>query len=219
LRRLLAKSETWLQGFRRLRDSADEGLKSSLLTEMARSGVPSVRHNALYEFARWKGRAAAPLLMQVLRKEDEEGSLRALAARELGEVGAIEATDLLLQAFRSGGDTLPLESANSLLKLGVPGPAREVLETCARNYESPDSAVRRKAVDSASQIEHASTLPLLSRALRDSSGDVRIEAITAISYGFPSEGRVLLEPLTRDPNAEVAEAAREALEHLRDDVK
>jgi hypothetical protein len=217
IRKLLSQPETWLEGFRRLQRHPDRALQIALLRDMALHGEQeSVRHNAIYELATLQGREAAPLLMGVLRKEDEHESLRALSARKLGEIGAVEATDLLLQGFRAGKDELPIEAANALFKLGVPGPAGEYLERCAKAFESPDSGVRRRAVEEAGQVEQPSAVPLLIRALRDSSGDVRAEAVTQLSYTMSPEAAAHIEPLTRDPNPDVAAAARRGLETLKE---
>jgi HEAT repeat protein len=58
-------------------------------------------------------------------------------------------------------------------------------------------------------------MPFLTRALRDSNGDVRSEAVSALDDLDAPEIPSLLEPLLQDPFSDVREYAQDAIESYR----
>jgi HEAT repeat protein len=165
-----------------------------------------------------KGREVAEILESYLKKnpDSDDGSA---AARALGHVGDPGSLGPLNDALRSKNEEVRFASARSLWQLGFGAPMEEVLSTLRRQFESSDGGMRREAVERMLDLNPLASVPLFARALQDSNGDVRLAALQAFStFGGP-EYSPLVAPLTNDPNARVANLARELLEALKNDGK
>jgi HEAT repeat protein len=159
--------------------------------------------------------AAAPMLQQCLRSDADSG-VRLLAAQLLGQEHAQGNVEALLQAFQKDELDVRIYCAAALSSLGQPGPASQLIPHFVGMLDSPDGAVRRDAVESLNRLSCPQVLPLLTRALRDTNGDVRAEALNGL-WDFMETAPIasLVEPLLNDPVASVRNAAKEILDQAQ----
>jgi HEAT repeat protein len=206
----------WL-GVRALESLKDERLKRELLLVMLRCKEATFRWSALYRLKRQDEASTMEILRTFVRK-DPSAEVRMHAAGLLGEPGGEANIELLLQVFREDEQKVQVRAAASLNFLGQPGPMTELLPKLAAAQESPDAALRKEAAASIEQFRSPATLPHLTRALRDTSGDVRLVAARSLwELGGIGHREVipLLEGVAQDPVEEVREAVKVYLQKLK----
>jgi hypothetical protein len=191
----------------------DREFKLTLLKEALAGSDEQAVYNALYILRSMKGRDVAEIIESYLAAHlsHESGYVAAYSLGELGDPGSMA---VLNEAVRLGDDDVRLYSAAALFKMGYRAPADQMLADLARQFESSDGSLRRKAIDRIRQLAPGGAVPILARALKDLNGDVRIEAIQAFSVLGKQQYVALLQPLTNDPNPDVAKAAQGAIENL-----
>lgn len=190
-------------------------VKADLVRELLKCREPQIRQSALYHVLDTLGaEAAGPIIREHLRS-DPAAIVRETAASMLGGSDIPGAFESLLEAFQKDELRVQVAAAGSLVALDHPGPAAEVAQRLAPMLDHQDSAVRRKAVEMLAGLSTPSALPMLARALRDSSGDVRMQALNSF-YSIEDERRLpLVEPLLQDPVEDVRETARQLIESIK----
>jgi HEAT repeat protein len=193
----------------------DREFKLALLKEALAGSDEQAVYTAMYVLRTMKGRDVAGILEAYLAEHlsDEKGFVAAYSLGELGDPGSIAP---LNEALRSNHDDVRLYSAAALTKLGFRGPADQMLSDLARQFESSDGSLRRKAIERISVLSPEGGLPVLARALKDSNGDVRLQALHAFNALGKQEYVPLLQALTSDPNPEVARVAQQTIQILKE---
>jgi hypothetical protein len=171
-------------------------------------------HTAINLLSGMKGRDVAGLLESFLKTHPDKDQA-ANAACALGEVGDPASMQVLMDTLQSRNPQVRLWCAESLLGMGYSAPADDLIAEMDRQFESPDGAIRKKAIDTVSQFNRSGVLPLLTRALRDSNGDVRTAALIGFGNLRNPEYIPLLQPLLDDPIPEVAQQAKDYIEYLK----
>ena len=171
-------------------------------------------HTAISLLSGMKGRDVAELLESFLQTHPEKDQA-ANAACALGDVGDSTSMQVLMDTLRSRNSQVRLWCAESLLRMGYSAPADDLITEMDRQFESPDGAIRKKAIDTVSQFNRAGVVPLLTRALKDSNGDVRLAALVGFGNLRNPEYIPLLQPLLNDPIPEIVEQTRAYIEYLR----
>lgn len=192
----------------------DRVLKLKLLREALGSQDPRAVYAALATLKEMKGRDVADLLEAFLRVQAVP-AYTAYAVELLGDVGDALSYLPLMEAFRSTDEGVRVNSADALKKLGYPAPAQELAIAYARQFESPDGALRKNAVETLAQLHLEGSIAVFARALKDSNGDVRMQALYAFSALDQKQYLPLLEPLLNDPNPVVAREAKDVVEGLK----
>lgn len=206
----------WL-GARALENLKDAKLKHELLLLMLHCKEPAFRWSALYQLKRLDDVSTMEILRASVRN-DPSAEVRMHAAGLLGEPGGEGNLELLLQVFHEDELKVQVRAAASLNFLGQSGPMTELIPKLGAAMQSPDGAVRKDAAESMGWFMSPLTLPYLTQALRDSNGDVRLVAARSLwTLGGIGHREVipLLESMTQDPVAEVAEAAKVYVEKLK----
>ncbi|MBI3856078.1 MAG: HEAT repeat domain-containing protein [Planctomycetes bacterium] len=210
-------SSQW-RAVRAIEQIRDPKIRRELLLEQLKCTEPQMRWGALHKLRRLIGDEATGILQEHLRS-DPSADLRVHAAALLGEPGGEGNIELLLKSFREDEFRVQVAAAKSLNFLGQPGPMTEVIPRLAAGLESPDGAVRKEAAGQLAAFLSPVTIPHLTRALRDSNGDVRAGAARGLGElaetGHP-EVIPLLESVVQDPVADVAETARAYLKRLKE---
>lgn len=214
VRALLKNPQDWGELERLVESIADRELKLRLLREAVFGKDRQSVGSAINLLGRMKGRDVAGILEDYFKAHAEE-EIGANVANALGVVGDPGSMPVLIDALQSRNPQVRLWCAEALLSMGYSAPALDLISDMARQYESPDGAMRRKAVETVSQFNTGGIVPLLTRALKDSNGDVRMAALAGFLNLNSSENIPLLEPLLNDPLPEVADQAKEYIEALR----
>jgi HEAT repeat protein len=160
------------------------------------------------------GPEAGEVLIQII-KSDRKDWAKEMAAGWLGNTGGAGALECLLEAYQKDSYEMKVAAAGSLYRLGYPGPLSEMLPKVALQFENPDGAIRRDAIEELRHLASPEALPLINRALQDSNGDVRIQALRILGTGRVPDAISLLEKMTADSNPDVVAEARRQIEHLR----
>jgi len=192
----------------------DPAQRRELLLESVCSAHLQVRQRGMVALVQEIGDDALPVIQGIL-VSDPEPDVRQWAAGELGKLSDKGSTELLLNAYRTGDSGMKLAAAGSLYRFGTPGPAAELLPGLAADLDRPDGADRKDAVDRIGSLQAPIAIPLLTRALRDSSGAVRAKAASALGNIDAPEIPALLEPLLKDPWMDTRDEAKGALEAYR----
>lgn len=171
-------------------------------------------YGAIHLLVQMKGRDAAEVLESYLKTHGNEDQAPNVASA-LGEVRDPGSIPVLMDALQSKNPQVRLWSAEALHEMGYSRPAEELITNMARQYESPDGGLRKKAIDTLSQFDLASVVPVLTLALKDSNCDVRSAALTGFLNLKKPEYIPLLQPLLGDPIPEVAAQAEEFIEALK----
>jgi HEAT repeat protein len=180
---------------------------SSALTD----ADPGVRWHAAAAFVRLgrRGAAAVPCLLEAMR--DPEWNVRNAAGRALEEAAGPEHAELLTAALATPDVETRYHVARALARLG-PSAARAV-SVLQDTLADADAEVRMEAVWALAAIgpAAASAVPALLRALGDADAQVRAAAAWALAHvGAGRDAALSLEPLSRDPDRDVREAAEAA---------
>ncbi len=190
-------------------------VKSELIRELLKCRDAQIRQNALSHLYNAIGlEAAGPIYKEHLRS-DPAAIVREEAANLLGGWEIPGAFEVLLEAFQKDELRVQVACAGSLATLDHPGPAAELVPRLSTMLDHPDSAVRRKAVEMLTGLWSPAAIPSLTRALRDSSGDVRRQALNSFWRFEDYRSLALLEPLLQDPVEDVRQTARELIESIK----
>jgi HEAT repeat protein len=142
---------------------------------------------------------------------DAEWNVRNAAGRALEEAAGPEHAELLTAALATTDVETRYHVARALARLGPSAaPAVSVLQDTLANA---DAEVRLEAVWALAAVgpAAASAVPALLRALGDADAQVRAAAAWALAHvGASRDAALLLEPLSRDPDRDVREAAAAA---------
>jgi len=193
----------------------DRHVMLSLLKEGLFADNVNSCHTAINLLSGMKGRDVAGLLESFLKTNPDKDQA-ANAACALSEVGDPASMQVLMDTLQSRNPQVRLWCAESLLSFGYSAPADDLIAEMDRQFESPDGAIRKKAIDTVSQFNRAGVVPLLTRALKDSNGDVRIAALIGFGNLRNPEYIPLLQPLLNDPIPEIAQQAKDYIEYLKD---
>jgi len=169
---------------------------------------------AIHLLIQMKGRDSAEILESYLKANGDADQAPNVASA-LGSVRDPGSMPVLIDALQSKNPQVRLWSAAALLEMGYSAPAEELIAAMARQYESPDGGVRKKAIDTVSQFDLGAVVPILTRGLKDSNSDVRMAALTGFLNLRKPEYIPLLEPLLHDPIPEVAAQAVMFIEALK----
>jgi HEAT repeat protein len=197
-----------------IRQVKDSGLKRDLLLEGLHSSHWELRRNAMAGLVEEMGADAVPIVQGILAS-DAEISVRSYAAELLGGFPDKGSAELLMTSYRTGDDSLKVSSAAALYRLGNPAPAAELLPGMAADLDSPDGYVRKAAVDRIAKLQVPMAIPILARALRDSSGIVRAKAVIALGGLDAPEVPDLLEPLLQDSFIDARDNAKYTIDAYR----
>ncbi len=155
-----------------------------------------------------RSEAAVPVLVKVVRGYV---GVRSLAATALGQIGAIAAGPVLVEALSDRSTTLQIAAMKSIGRIEY----REAAPEVRRYLSAEDPQLRRVATLTSGYLRDHEAIPaLLQIANRDSSPLVRPAAVEALGMlGDRSVVRELL-PLTEDSNAYLRAALSYALSAL-----
>jgi len=189
--------------------------KLVLVRDLLAGSDASLKSRALSVLRGLPGPEAAALAVGVLRK-DGPSWLRAQAASVLAELGDPTAVPSLLDAARSEEWDVRAGAAAALDRFGHSGPLRELIGGLVEMLDHPDGGKREDAVFLLSSLQTPATLPGLLKALGDpTNSKIREAAADALGRSRLPEAIPSLEAAAADPDANVREAARAAIESLR----
>jgi len=201
-----------------LQEIPHRALKLKMLREAACSREVRCIWAAFMVLEGMSGRDVAEILEASLAAQLHR-TYSAQAAILLGKLGDALSYEPLTQALQSKNEDTRVQSADALRKLGYPMAAQELVITYTRQFESPDGSLRKKSVETLTRLNLEGSIAVFVRALKDSNGDVRLEAVNAFSSLDRKEYLPLLEPLVNDPHPEVAGAAKDLVEGLKSQEK
>jgi HEAT repeat protein len=185
------------------------------LASALRDADPGVRWHAAAAYVRLgrRGAAAVPALLEAMR--DPEWNVRNAAGRALEETAGPEHAELLTAALAPPDVETRYHVARALARVG-PSAARAV-PVLQDTLSDADAEVRMEAVWALAAIgpAAASAVPALLRALEDADAQVRAAAAWALAHVGAGRAAVpALQPLSRDPDRDVREAAEAASRRL-----
>src|SRR5262249_44209933 len=131
------------------------------------------------EAARWLGGAGAATLAAMLQSSDREDALAGLHAFD-GD-GAADGASLVSSMASRVADPDPRLRAAALAALACVAPDALAPDPLQSRPVDADAHVRRAAVRVLARRDGAGVEPVLARALRDGSRDVRGEAVCALA--------------------------------------
>jgi HEAT repeat protein len=214
LRAQIRATEDFEQLRKILQEIPQRKLKLKMLREAACSREVRCIWAAFMVLERMSGRDVAEILEASLAAQ-LHWTYSAQAAILLGKLGDALSYEPLTQALQSKNEDTRVQSADALRKLGYPMAAQELAIAYTRQFESADGSLRKKSVETLTHLNLEGSIAVFVRALKDSNGDVRLEAINAFSSLDKKEYLPLLEPLVNDPHPEVAGAAKDLVEGLK----
>jgi HEAT repeat protein len=215
LRMLMKEGKDVWRAYQVIQRMVKSPLKTQLLRELFESKEPQVRRAVLYMLHESLGaEAAGPLLQECLRT-DPASEVREVAAQQLGYQEAPGNIEALLQAFQKDELKVQVACASALVERGQSGPAAQLVPRFAALLDSPDGALRRQAVASLGQLRCPQAMPYLTRALRDTNGDVRLEAVNSLWNTQDPAIATLVEPLVNDPIEEVRDTVKSFLQDVK----
>jgi HEAT repeat protein len=159
---------------------------------------------AIYQLGQMKGRDVAEVLESYLKANRDKDQAHNVAGA-LGVLHDPGSIPVLVDALQSKNPQTRLSSAEALLGMGYSAPAEDLITSMARQYESPDGGVRKKAIETIRQFNLDAVVPVLTLGLKDSDSDVRMAALVGFLRINKPEYIPLLQPLLHDPVPEVAE--------------
>ena len=170
---------------------------------------PHVRTAIIDALGRQHSAQALEPLFAVLRNEEEQGSLRARAARALGAIGDPAAVGTLLHALGDDVEAVRLRAAEALGRLGDERAVLALVETAKR-----DRQVRSVSVDALGEIGRPAAAALMS--LLEDAGGLRIEVIRSLGRCGDGSAANTLARFISEENRSECFAAVQALAVLRD---
>jgi HEAT repeat protein len=193
---------------------ANRGALGQLHEVLNRTEKPKVRRAALASIAMLPDPTNRELLRRYL--SDKDGELRESAAEGLGRIGDSSDLPLLEKAFAEEKKNSPrVSAAFALVMLG----RTEMSELSPLQYliNTLNSSVR--AGEARALLTEAARKPEIRRVLETSlargTRDEKTELAWVLAHSGDRETIAYLEPLTRDPDTEVAEEAIRALRTLK----
>jgi|SRR5579862_3746580 len=214
IRGMLKDPNTWEKLQELVELNPDRQFILSLLKEALFGKDLQSCYGAIHFLIQMKGRDGAEVLESYLKTHGNEDQAPNVASA-LGEIRDPGSIPVLMDALQSKNPQVRLWSAEALHEMGFSRPAEDLITEMARQYESPDGGLRKKAIDTLSQFDLASVVPILTLALRDSNSDVRSAALTGFLNLKKPEYIPLLQPLLGDPIPEVAAQAEQFIEALK----
>jgi HEAT repeat protein len=200
---------------RTLASIPDRPQKLALLRDLLRSSDAGLKSRALSMLRDFHDPEAAALVLPVLQ-DSGPSWLRAQAASVLGEIADPSAVPALLEASRSDDWDIRAGAASALDRFGHSGPLQQLVTGLVELLDHPDGGRREDAVFLLSSLQTPSTLPGLVKALSDPTNHrIREAAADALGRSRLASAIPYLETATGDPEPNVREAARLALESLR----
>jgi HEAT repeat protein len=162
----------------------------------------SVRESAAFSLGRLKARTATGPLLSLLRSANADVSVRAAAAAALGEIGATEAKDALLDGLDDDSAHVRGASATALGKVGD----RSVLKTL-RDLEADDKDgyVRLAAANAIRTL--SSTSEAVEDDLESTDPSRRRDAIGRLGASTRPDAAALIIKRLADPDPDVVAAA------------
>jgi HEAT repeat protein len=193
----------------------DREEKMTLLRDLLGGSDASLNSRALAMLREFRGPDAAALAAGVLRKEGPSW-LRAQAASVLGEMAEPSALPALLEAAQAEDLDVRASAASSLDRLGHSAPLHDLIGLLSGMLEHHDRGKREDAVFLLSSLQSPSALPPLVRALGDATNSrVREAAAEALGRSKFDQAIPPLEAALDDPEPQVRDAARRAIDALR----
>jgi HEAT repeat protein len=170
----------------------------------------TVREAAAFALGRLKSRRATAGLLSLLRSSNADASARGAAATALGEIGATEARDALLEALDDASPHVRRASAVALGKVGDRG-ALERLRDLEANDK--DSYVRLSAANAIRALSRAADV--VEDDLRSGNADRRRDAIGRLGVSTRPDAAELIIRLLADPDPEVVASAITELSRMK----
>ncbi len=181
--------------------------------ELRRMAKDAARARAVLKLAEVAGETARPTIDAA--RNDPAGEVRDAAAIALARLGAEGASAPFLEALSDPDEYVRSSAARSLGQIGRDG--REDLARLAAVDVS--SAVRAEACAALGGWNDAATVLVLSSALKDKSGRVRLSAARSLAKRPQPESTAALQALLeRAPQAEIALVAQAGLAERGEDV-
>lgn len=191
---------------RALGETKSERAVGPLLSLLASESLGTLASEALSEL----GQPAVPGLIAALK--DARPTVRALAARALGEIASREAVPALIELANGDSGNPRAEAIEALSKIGDPA----ALNAISRAMHNGSVITRRKAIRALARMRDPKVIDMLTAALEDRDAEVRQEA----AYGLGEIGdERALGPLEaaaeNDPNPDVRSAAQAAIAQIQ----
>jgi HEAT repeat protein len=197
-----------------MKQLTDRSLKLMLAKEAFASGNMNAAYWFLSELGAMKGRDVAELVEAYLQAH-LDGEEAAVASNTLAVIGDPASIAPLTEALRSKDENVQLAAAVALKQLGYRAPADQMIATFAKQLESPDGGMRRRAVERITDLDAVAGVPVFTRALKDTNGDVRNAALTGLLSSGIIENPQFVEPFLNDPYPEVARQARDIVDMFK----
>jgi HEAT repeat protein len=202
-------------GLRTLASITDRQEKLKLLRDLLHGSDAGLKSRALSTLRDFHDAEAAALVLPVLRVSGPSW-LRAQAASVLGDIADPSALPALLEAAQSDDWDIRAGAASSLDRFGHAGPLQQLIANLVELLDHPDGGRREDAVCLLSSLQTPSALPGLVKALGDPTNSrIREAAADALGRSRLAAAIPYLETATGDPEPNVREAARLAIESLR----
>ena len=135
----------------------------------------SVRLRALKALETLSDKSLSPRLIEVL-EHDPDPDLQALAARSLGNIGALDAREALHRAVTTGHPVVQTAATRALVAIGDLGVGRLLLERA----RVAGGSERRRLFGLVALVPDADLVPSLTALLEDPDREVRVAAAAAI---------------------------------------
>jgi len=169
-----------------------------------------VRATALNALVSLDASDAAQLVLASL--DDEDGFVRSMAAKLLGDLGDPGHVEALSKRLEGDPDVwVRRRAAEALTELGGPGAAKGL----GRGLQDPMEAVRLASVTGVRKLDpRAFKAELAAMLLEDPAWEIRVQAARALALAGDPQFRPVIESSLTDENEFVRSAAANALKLL-----
>jgi HEAT repeat protein len=177
------------------------------LREMLDDPDRDVRATALNALVSLREDDARALALEHL--DDEDGFVRATAAKLVGDLGRQEDADVLVVRLTQDSDPIVRQrAAQALARVG----GERAVEGLARGLTDPIDDVRLACARGVRELDPSAATAQLARLLLDDPNyEIRVQAARALGSTGDPEVRALLEAALEDPNEFVRAATVNAL--------